>query len=223
MSLVFEPPVVQQATAVPQPVPPAAAPEPPSPEEPPPEPPQPEAAAVPLPEPVEAAPAPAAEPTSEPVAPAPPIVQPPPPVPHSKPPPKQFAVRPQVAKPMPQRPAPAPTPPAEPAPSIPGPPVDASAPQAESPVSVAWNTLFSAWLAARKTYPEAARRHGEQGNVTLRFKVAVDGKVVDVALVTGSGSPVLDQAAEALLQNATLPAPHAEISRTVRLRYRLDD
>jgi protein TonB len=90
-------------------------------------------------------------------------------------------------------------------------------------VAVGWNTLFSAWLAARKTYPEAARRHGEQGNVTLRFKVAVDGKVLDVALVTGSGSPVLDQAAEALLQNAMLPPPHTEISRTVRLRYRLDD
>ena len=59
--------------------------------------------------------------------------------------------------------------------------------------------------------------------MTLRFKVAVDGRVLDVALVTGSGSPVLDEAAEALLHNAMLPAPHTEISRTVRLRYRLDD
>jgi TonB family protein len=59
--------------------------------------------------------------------------------------------------------------------------------------------------------------------VTLRFKVAVDGRVLDVALVTGSGSPTLDEAAEALLHNAMLPAPHAEIRRTVRLRYRLDD
>ena len=57
----------------------------------------------------------------------------------------------------------------------------------------------------------------------MRFRVAGDGTVLEVALVTGSGSPVLDEAARALLRDAKLPPPQAEISRTVRLRYRLDD
>jgi protein TonB len=90
-------------------------------------------------------------------------------------------------------------------------------------VAAGWNSLFAAWLAERKRYPEAARRRGEQGNVTLRFKVAGDGTVLDVALVEGSGSAALDEAATALLRDARVPPPRTEISRTVRLRYRLDD
>jgi TonB family protein len=195
--------------------------------------PTPEPSAAPLPDrveqppPVAAAPEPAPEPPSPPPpsAPppsAPPVLQvpalPPPLVPHSKPPAKQIAARPPAAKPTAPPPGPAATAPAEPATS--GAP---TAPQSPSPAVAGWNTLFSAWLAARKTYPEAARQHGEQGSVTLRFRVAVDGTVLEVALVTGSGSPVLDEAARALLRGAKLPPPQVEISRTVRLRYRLDD
>jgi protein TonB len=164
---------------------------------------------------------PAPEPAPAPPSP-PPIVQapspPPPPVPHSKPPAKQIAARSLAAKPTSPPPGPAATAPAEPAAS--GAPTAA---QSQSSAVAGWNTLFSAWLAARKTYPDAARQHGEQGIVTLRFRVAGDGTVLEVALVTGSGSPVLDEAARALLRDAKLPPPQAEISRTVRLRYRLDD
>jgi periplasmic protein TonB len=243
VSMVFEAPADQQSTVATQPMP--AAPEPVEPE-----PPQAEPPVASLPDPVEAAPeptpappspsppvaeaapvVPAPEPTPEPPPPPPPVVveappNPPPPVPQAKPPPSQVPVRPRMAKPMLPHPRPSATSPTEPVSSAPGPLADASPQQAtppEAPPAPGWNSLFSAWLAARKTYPEAARRHGEQGSVTLRFKVAVDGRVLDVALVTGSGSPVLDEAAEALLQNAMLPAPHTEISRTVRLRYRLDD
>jgi len=95
--------------------------------------------------------------------------------------------------------------------------------QSVSPVAAGWNSLFAAWLAERKKYPEAARRRGEQGNVTLRFKIAGDGTVLEVALVAGSGSPALDEAAEAMLRDAKVPPPLTEISRTVRVRYRLDD
>ena len=241
VSMVFEAPADQQALAAPQP----AAAEPVEPE-----PPQSEPAVASLPDPVEAAPVlpapeqpspsppvveavpvvPAPEPTPEPPPPSPPVVEapppPPPPVPQAKPPPSQVAARLRMAKPMLPRPRPSATSPTEPVPSAPGALADTSPQQAtssEAPLAPGWNTLFSAWLAARKTYPEVARRHGEQGSVTLRFKVAVDGTVLDVALVSGSGSPVLDEAAEALLHNAMLPPPHTEISRTVRLRYRLDD
>ena len=86
-----------------------------------------------------------------------------------------------------------------------------------------WNALFSAWLATRKTYPEIARRRGEQGSVTLRFTVAGDGEVVAVALVAGSGSRILDDSALALLRNARLPRPQTEITQTVRVQYQLED
>jgi protein TonB len=225
LTMVFEAPPDQQQTAAPQPTPEAATPT--QPEPPQPEPPQPELAAA-VPEPVEAAPVvPAADPTPEPPPPPPPpaVESPPvqpPPVPHARPQPRQIVARPQVARPMAAKPGPAAVPPAEPVPSAPG----ASAPpaaQPESPAAVGWNSLFSAWLASRKTYPEVARRRGEQGSVTLRFKVAGDGTVLNVALLTGSGSPVLDEAARALLRDAKLPPPQTEIDRTVRLRYRLDD
>jgi protein TonB len=87
----------------------------------------------------------------------------------------------------------------------------------------AWNTLLSAWLAAHKTYPEIARRRGEQGTVTLKLTIGADGTVLDAALASGSGSTVLDQAAEAMLRGARLPAPNIELTRIVRLRYRLEE
>jgi periplasmic protein TonB len=236
VSVVFEAPAAQPAATAVQPGPeapepsqseppvqePAAAVPPDSAEAPAAEP-TPELAAAPPPDRVEqSVPVmPAPEPAPAPPSPPPPIVQapssPPPPVPHSKPPSKQIAARSLAAKPT-SPPGPAPTAPAEPAASA-----APTAAQSPSPAVAGWNTLFSAWLAARKTYPDAARQHGEQGIVTLRFRVAGDGTVLEVALVTGSGSPVLDEAARALLRDAKLPPPQAEISRTVRLRYRLDD
>jgi protein TonB len=45
-------------------------------------------------------------------------------------------------------------------------------------------------------YPEAARRSGEQGMVTLRVRVARDGAASSVAVERSSGSPHLDAAAQ---------------------------
>ena len=44
-------------------------------------------------------------------------------------------------------------------------------------------------------YPDAARRSGEQGTVTLRVQVARDGAPSRVAVEKSSGSPHLDAAA----------------------------
>ncbi|HSC95953.1 MAG TPA: energy transducer TonB [Burkholderiales bacterium] len=44
-------------------------------------------------------------------------------------------------------------------------------------------------------YPEAARRSGEQGMVTLRVRVAADGSASGVTVEKSSGSPHLDAAA----------------------------
>ena len=44
-------------------------------------------------------------------------------------------------------------------------------------------------------YPDAARRSGDQGTVTLRVQVARDGVAARVAVEKSSGSPHLDAAA----------------------------
>ena len=63
----------------------------------------------------------------------------------------------------------------------------------------------------------------EEGEVTVRFTVASNGRVSEVALAKSSGFASLDAAALRLLQGATLPAPGIEATRTVRIRFRLND
>lgn len=147
-------------------------------------------------------------------------VQPPPPKP------AQPAPRAAQPRPEPRRTAPAV---AQPAPSPPVPAVSTSpaapAAAANAPATVApgWNALLAAWLAANRRYPDEARRRSEEGEVTVRFTVAPDGRVSEAAVVKGSGFTTLDAAALRLLQGATLPAPGIEATRTVRVRFRLGD
>lgn len=152
----------------------------------------------------------------------PPDFKPPPPPP--PPPPSKPAQ-------APPRPAPAKPPVASnnAGPPNPGPPVAAApagpsgAPAAAPSVAPGWNALIAAWLAAHKRYPEEARRRSERGEVTIRFSVAADGRVLDVSLVRGSGSSALDTAALAMLRGATVPAPGSPQTRDVRIRYSLTD
>jgi TonB family protein len=58
--------------------------------------------------------------------------------------------------------------------------------------------------------------------VTVRFAVAADGHVLSMAIRHGSGSAIPDDAARAMRDAATLPAPGVPRSVTVRSRYRLD-
>ena len=148
---------------------------------------------------------------------APPPLRPAQPVPRptqSKPVLKRAA--PSVAQPSQVRPAPAA--PAESASSAP-------APAAAAPATVApeWNALLAAWLAANRRYPDEARRRSEEGEVTVRFTVTPGGQVSEAAIAKGSGFAALDAAALRLLQGATLPAPGIEATRTVRIRFRLND
>jgi len=207
---------------------------------------------------VEAAPAPVQPPSPQPVqanepppdvppAPAAPPVQqalalPPPPAPPPTPPTEPPEETPQKAQPAPSPPPPRPQPrpvmrtrpPAapQPAPSAgptqPASPAPVPAPPPSTTTDPGWRTQLSAWLAAHKSYPEAARRRGEQGNVMLRFVVERSGRVAEVAVMRGSGSSVLDAAAEGLLRNATLPAfpatmPQERIVVTVQLHFALQD
>jgi periplasmic protein TonB len=208
-----------------------------------PQPPEPPPVVPPTPTPSELLPIPA--PTAEPLLPPPPEPEPLPiPAPAAEPPPPPSA--PPVA------PGPPPArhqPPLRPSgtPSRPQPvrtptpsqrPDDArsaqTAPVAALPapapvvtISRGWQNALGAWLQVHKTYPEEARRRGEQGRATVRFTVARDGRVLDVELVSGTGSVLLDQAVEHLLQGARLPPfspdmDQAQVAVTLQIRYALE-
>lgn len=151
---------------------------------------------------------------------APPDFKPPPPPPQPPPKPVQATPRPSPVKP-------ATAPKAGPSQSGQAATAEATAPAAAPAaapsVAPGWNSLIAAWLAAHKRYPEEARRRSERGEVTIRFSVAADGKVLDVSVVRGSGSSALDTAALAMLRGATVPAPGSAQTRDVRIRYNLTD
>ena len=69
-----------------------------------------------------------------------------------------------------------------------------------------WRAALVAWLHARKSYPEAARRQSIQGRVLVRFIVGRDGEIRDVVVLQGSGFEALDTAAVAMLRGARAPA-----------------
>lgn len=174
--------------------------------------------AVPTPEPREAT-----VPDFRPPTPAPPRQEPRKPTPPQKAEPKPAAPAPRATGP-----APSPSPAPSTAPSPHGGFASAAPPASAQPGGAAvvvpgWNALLAAWLAANRRYPEEARRRSVEGEVTVRFSVAADGRVTDVAIATGSGSSALDGAAVAMLRGAKLPPPGTDVTRTVRIRYRLSD
>lgn len=170
------------------------------------------------------------------VPPAPPVPLPqlPPPVPAPKIPPAQVApaVRPPPALPPRQPRAQvrrAETRPAEAASSPPAAPSGAPPPSAPpAPIAADWQRALFGWLAAHKSYPQEARRRGEEGRAVLRFTVDRAGQVLAVELLTGTGFRLLDEAAQALLRDASLPPfpaamPQERVTVTVQLRYQLTD
>ena len=93
-------------------------------------------------------------------------------------------------------------------------------------VDPAWQASVFGWLASRKIYPDEARRRGEEGRVAVRFTVDRSGRVVEAAIVSASGSALLDEAALGLLRQAVLPAfpadmNQARITITTTMRYSL--
>ena len=182
-------------------------------------------AAAPAPEPPTAPPPPdelPPPPEAPPPEPAPTLTQPAEPLPVPPPPP-----RPRPPPPRPEAPATAaPAPVMAPASVATAPPA-ASAPEPAAPaVDPRWSRSVSEWLEAHRTYPDEARRRGEEGRVALRFTVDRSGAVLDVELVHSSGSPRLDAAALALLRTAALPPFAAsmtagQITITMQIRYGL--
>jgi protein TonB len=126
-----------------------------------------------------------------------------------------------VARPRAIAPAPSPNRPSGVSPAAGSPPPSSPA----TTVSDGWRQALAAWLAEHKTYPDEARRQGIEGNVTLRFSVDRSGHVIEVTVLRGSGSRILDSAAEAMLSNAMLPPPvpaiQDRITISIQVHYKL--
>lgn len=112
-------------------------------------------------------------------------------------------IQPRTAEaPSPQPPAPATTaPPARPAP----PAVQASSAPQE------WRARLLAHLDRHKRYPAVAERQRQEGVVHIRFTMNREGRVLTSSVTRGSGRPMLDREALAMLQRAQpLPTPPAD-------------
>jgi protein TonB len=204
----------------------------PAPEPPPPPVPQATETPVPPPPPQVEDTQPAPEPPPPPVmqtteAPVPP---PPPPVEDTKPAPKE--------PPPPAVPKPSAKPRAAHAHTTPAAPSHSNAPpeQQSAAIGSAAPSVTAAIVPPRPvagmetnrapTYPEIARRRGEQGRVMLRVNVSADGMPLDVEVVATSGHPSLDTAAmSAVRQWRFIPATQAgrsvAASAEVPVRFRL--
>ncbi len=73
-----------------------------------------------------------------------------------------------------------------------------------------WYSSIAKRLERNKSYPAAAQRRGETGEVELAFTIDRQGRVLSSAIVRSSGSAALDQETIATLRRAQpFPAPPA--------------
>nr|WP_316629375.1 TonB family protein [uncultured Brevundimonas sp.] len=113
-----------------------------------------------------------------------------------------------VAPPVPraaerQTPAPATTAPV----SRPAPPAPSASTSPQD-----WKTRVLAHLDSKKRYPPAARRLRQEGVVLIRFTMDRSGRVLTSRIERGSGRPLLDREALAMLQRAQpLPPPPDDV------------
>jgi protein TonB len=118
------------------------------------------------------------------------------------------------------------SPPAE-AQSVPNASPTAAANQPHQTISPGLQSALSAWLQTNKTYPDEARRRGEEGRATVRFTVSREGQVLDFQLLSSTGAPILDAAVERLLRGARLPPfpigmDQEKVTVTLQIRYALE-
>jgi protein TonB len=118
---------------------------------------------------------------------------------------------------------PQPTPATAPVPATAAAPVAPAraAPPARTPASV------SAAQCDKPDYPSASRRMEEEGTVSLRFLVGVDGKVIQSEIEKSSGFKRLDEAARAGLskcrfQPATVDGRPEQAWASMKYTWRLE-
>lgn len=162
--------------------------------------------------------------------PKPPPPPPPPPPPKNLPPPPPPAYVPPVDVPIANN-APsanaiaavtaAPPPPAPVKPVVVAPPPPPPAPIVRTPAVV------NAANCAKPEYPSASRRLEEEGTVTLRFLVGIDGKVIQSEVEKSSDYKRLDEAARAALSRcqfraATVDGKPEQGWATMKYTWRLE-
>lgn len=69
-------------------------------------------------------------------------------------------------------------------------------------IDPAYLAQIMASLARHKRYPDLARQRQEQGNVVIAFAIDRAGHIVSIGIRRGSGSAVLDRAAEAMVRDS---------------------
>ena len=164
------------------------------------------------------APTPPAPPPPKP-QPAPPITPPPSYVPPAETPvvtaPAAQAIAAVSSTPPPTPAPPAPASPSAAAPSKPSPPVRTAA------------GVSTGVTCEKPEYPAASRRMEEEGTVSLRFLVAVDGKVIQSEIEKSSGYKRLDEAARAGLSKcqfrpATVDGKPEQAWASIKYTWRLE-
>ncbi|MDM7321917.1 MAG: energy transducer TonB [Gammaproteobacteria bacterium] len=162
------------------------------------------------------------------------------PIPKSEPPPKpQPKSKPETPKPAPVAKLPRQVSPIEASP--PSPVLETSA-QPEKPVVApptevvssppvpvqptpnadlenAYRARIRAAVDAHKHYPPLARRMGQEGQVKLAFTVDAEGRLLDVTIITSSGSASLDEAALQAVRDAAPFPPFPEGSQRQRWNF----
>jgi protein TonB len=89
-----------------------------------------------------------------------------------------------------------------------------------------YGAMISAWLESHKGYPESARQRGEEGGVTLRFRVDRFGRVLSYRLLESTGYADLDAGIDQMMRGAQLPSfpggmAQSQIEVSVKLRFNL--
>ena len=81
-------------------------------------------------------------------------------------------------------------------------------------------------ISSRQHYPEEAARRRIEGRVRVSFVIGSGGQVVEVAILEGSGSRLLDRATERLFAGLAFPPPPAtvgeELALTIPLNWELN-
>lgn len=119
----------------------------------------------------------------------------------------------ETARPVPPRPRPA-VARATPAPAASAPSAAPAAAPSRATLSN-YNGTVAAHLARYKQYPSEARAQRLSGRPMVRFVLSASGAVLQVQVVNGSGSPILDRAAEAMVRRAApFPPIPQDVGRT---------
>jgi protein TonB len=83
-------------------------------------------------------------------------------------------------------------------------------------VPAAFLSQVSTWLERQRSYPVAARRLGQEGEVLVRLRLDGSGRAVEAALVGTTGHRLLDEAVLRMVEKAQpFPPPPIPMGKTL--------